>query len=158
MALTVADVLKKFKENKVSDDTYLLTNNPVTFLSDRDIDETACVALAEMTVKKDDLSNYFELNYGMKGKEKVKILVILLAQRNFNYYNCLTVGNFKNYAKKIKNKDEFVCVVSPERLARKEDVGYMPILSAFPDDKDEKERNDEELRKIIGENIFHLNI
>ena len=158
MALTVADLLKKFKENKVSDDTYLLTNNPGGILSDSDIDETACVALAEMTVDKKDLSLYFKLNYGMEEEGKIKILVILLAHCNFNYYNCLTVGNFKNYAKNIKNKDEFVCVISPERLARKEGVGYMPILSAFPDDKDETERNDKEFRKIIGENIFHLYI
>lgn len=150
MALTVADVLKKFKENKVSNNTHLLVNQVGMFIESK-INERACVAVSEMTVDKKDLSQYFNLNYDIKPEGKIKILVILLASSDFNYYNCLTVENFKSYAKKIKDKDEFVCIAMPERQNY-----YKPVLSVGPDIK--QEGKDEKFRKIIGEDIFHLNI
>ena len=136
MALTVTDLLNSFEENNVSDDTYLFSYRTRKFYTDTDLDERACVALAEMNVDKKRLSLHFKLNNLIKGEGKQKILVMLIVSCDFNYYNCLTVGNFKKYVEKIEDKDEFVCILKPEWIRTDKEEIYYPILEACFDEKD----------------------
>lgn len=152
MGLTVSTLLKAFEDLNVADDACVFSKygGAIDF---GDITERACVALKEIEVETFDVS--LEVRDKKVSPTKQKIIVILLADYNFEYYKCLTVGDLKKFLENIENKREFVCIAKPEKMYSKNNH-YYNALSVSLDTEGTKGK-DLKLRLIFNNDIVHLN-
>lgn len=146
--LSVYELLKLMEERKAKDtDNLYSVIAGGYFLSDKP-SECPCVALREMEVLSTNLSSY---RNHMESK-MVKIVTVIRAFEDSDYYNCLTIGEFKNFLNSVEDKTEQVCIVFPSQI---ESGNYHQIINAWrqhePSDQD-----NEKMRKITGNNIFHI--
>lgn len=110
--------------------------------------ERACIALKEMEIWPSRIKG----NRADPNKEMIKILAVIETARDFDYFKCLTIGEFKEFLNNIKDKDELVCVVSPEDIQK----GLCrPVIDAH-ETSDDKNSHNKRTREITGDNIFHL--
>lgn len=145
---TVSELLKLMEEKGAKDDQNLYSVVAGGYFLSHKPSECPCVALREMEVLSTNLSYY---RTHME-KKPVKIIAVIRAFEDADYYKCLTVGEFKKFLNNAKDKTEQVCIVFPEQL---ETGGYHEIINAWHQDESSDQDN-ERMRKITGNNIFHI--
>ena len=82
----------------------------------------------------------------------VKVVLLINAFRNADYYKCLTVGELKKFLNNIEDKNEEVCIVNAEQIRN---GPYHSIINAWKQ-TEPSDQDNEKMRKITGDNIFHI--
>ena len=150
MPCKVSDVLRLMKEKgaKNTDNLFSVFH---AFNSD-ELKECACVALKEMEISTDKMTSGRFFSSGKKAI-KQKVVVVVEAFRDCDYYKCLTIKEFKKFLENIEDKDEFVCIAHPKDL---DDGKFRNIYNCCKEDDFDDISKDNKMRKMFGENIFYL--
>ena len=144
----VSELLKLMEERGAKDNQNLYSVVAGGYFLSPKPSECPCVALKEIEVLSTNLSSYRTY----MEQKMVKIVTVIRAFEDADYYKCLTVGEFKEFLNNIKDKTEQVCIVFPTQL---ESGAYHEIINAWHQDEPSDQDN-EKMRKITGNNIFHI--
>lgn len=148
MSVSVSRLLELLEERGAKDDQNVYSVVAGGYFLSHEPSECPCVALKEMEVLATKLTSYRCYNE----PKMIKIVAVIEAFRDSDYYKCLTVGELKNYLNTIKDKSEQICIVCPTQL---ESGFYHAIINAWNQDEPSNQDN-ERMRKITGDNIFHI--
>ena len=147
MSLCVSDLLNLMKERGADDNAKLFSKLAGGFLYSPHPVEYACVAIRETEV----LSCRIFPDTTEKDK-KQKIVEIVEAFPEFDYYNCLTVRELREFLERVEDKSILIGVVSPDKIEK----GYIAdVVNAKPT-SNKPFYPDIKLRELFGNNIFHL--
>ena len=151
MPLKVSRLLELLKERGAKDEDYIfsLISAPPGFMEPDISPECACIGLRELIVPSDEIVPS-PLRKD-RPVEAVKIVVVIEAFRDLDYYNCLTVADLKRFLKNIKNTDEYVCLATPSEY---NPGPYHAVINA--DKSTDGVHENEKMRDIVGGNVFHL--
>lgn len=147
MSLRVLDLLKIINHEKIDEDSKVFSMISGGFLYSPHPLECACVA-----IKQTEISSYRMFPDIQDKEQKQEIVLIVEAFEDFDYYNCLTVRELREFLESTPNKDMLIGICSPNNLEN----GCIPdVLKAKPASKKPFYPNNQ-MRKLFGNNIFHL--
>ena len=149
MSLSVSEVLDLMKKRNAKDEDNLFSNFVTGFFISNEPTECACVALKKMEV-----TSTMEHSCENENTTPKKVVAVLEAFSDFDYYKCLTVGEFRKFLECVEDKSIPVCIISPKDIEEGWLLG-VGVVDAYPANS-EDDFPDEKLRQIFGENIFHL--
>lgn len=147
MSLSVLDMLKIIDDCKISKDAKIFSMISGGFLYSPHPLECACVA-----IKQTEVLTCRIFPDTLDKEKKQEIVLIVEAFEDFDYYNCLTVKELREFLESIPNKDILIGICSPKDI---ESGSISDVLKAKPASKKPFYPN-LQMRCLFGDNIFHL--
>ena len=147
MSLSVMDLLTIIENKQIDANASVFSKLSGGFLYCPHPVECACVAIKETEVFSHRIFPTVE-----DKSQKQKVILIAEAFEDFDYYHCLTVRELLDFLKSVEDKTILVCVSSPHNIVDGDITDVVNAKSApqkafYPNEK---------MRKMFGNNIFHL--
>lgn len=145
---TVSELLELIKRQGAKDKQNLYSVVAGGYFLSSEPSECPCVALKEAEVFSTNLSSY----RSHMEQKMVRVVLVINAFQNADYYKCLTVGELRKYLNNIKDKNQEVCIVNAEQIGT---GPYHTIINAWTQ-TEPSDQDNEKMRRITGDNIFHI--
>lgn len=148
MPLTVASTLELLKERKIKDSDLLFTTNSAGTIDNTVPNECACVALKLADIQSNRIAGMH-----LCEPKPQKIVMVVEAFRDFDYYHAIKVGEFRKFLEQIEDKSIPICIVTPLSVYS---GLYIKAINMFGSNKRDIDSPDMKMRNLLGENIAYL--